>query len=506
MSEDVWQRKAIRQSWIETMQSDEPTAISAGNRISISVVLAQIREIYLADSRPWVIGYSGGKDSTCALQLVWSALASLKKTERKKPVYVLSSDTLVETPVIVNYIDNALKQINDTAEAENLPIMAKKVVPDVRDSFWVNLLGRGYPAPSNRFRWCTERLKIDPANAFILEKVSEFGEVVMVLGVRKAESATRAQVMSLHRIKGSALARHSTLANAFVYAPIEDFSVDDVWTYLLQTRSPWGADNRQLLAMYRNAQAGECPLVVDKNTESCGNSRFGCWVCTVVTKDKAMEAMIDNGEEWLEPLLELRDELAETQDPANKSRVRDFRRRNGRVAFKANSAETIPGPYKMSFRKAFLRKVLEAQREINKNAPPGEKTVLIQDEELREIRRIWRMEAGDWGDSVSSIVREISSRDLAIQDDDSFQFDGEDRDILVAVCKAFDVPPELLAQLLEVERSVRGLKRRASVHQRISAVMEREWRSKGDVMVERKAREAAIKRVHADRTNHGSTT
>ena len=454
---------------------------------SIAAVEQQIREIYLTDSRPWVIGYSGGKDSTCALQLVWSALSGVANSAPKKPVYVLSSDTLVETPVIVHYIDRALTQINDAAQAQNLPITAKKVVPDVHDSFWVNLLGRGYPAPSSRFRWCTERLKIDPANAFIREKVAEYGEIVMVLGVRRAESATRAQVMSLHRIKGSPLARHSTLPNAFVYAPIEQFSTDDVWTYLLQTPSPWGADNRQLLAMYRNAQAGECPLVVDKTTDSCGNSRFGCWVCTVVTKDKAMEAMVDNGEEWLEPLLELRDELASTQDPTQKSKVRDYRRRNGQVAFKTNSDDPIPGPYKMSFRKAFLRKLLEAQKQVNENAPPGEKTVLVQDEELREIRRIWRMESGDWGDTVSSMVRSILSRDLRVQDDDSFHFDAEDGQILVGVCQDFDVPPELLAQLLEVERSMRGLKRRALVHQRINAVMEREWRSENDVVHERKA-------------------
>ena len=456
--------------------------------ISIASVIDQIREIYLADSRPWVIGYSGGKDSTCALQLVWSAISGLEKSARKKPVYVLSSDTLVETPVIVHYIDSALKQMNETALSTNLPIVARKVVPNVRDSFWVNLLGRGYPAPSSRFRWCTERLKINPANAFIQEKVAEFGEVVMVLGVRRAESATRAQVMSLHRIKGSPLSRHTTLANAFVYAPIERFSTDDVWTYLLQNPSPWGADNRQLLAMYRNAQAGECPLVVDQNTESCGNSRFGCWVCTVVTKDKAMEAMIDKGEEWLEPLLELRDTLAETQVPANKSKVRDFRRRNGQVTFKADSAEAIPGPYKISFRKAFLRKLLEAQKQVNENAPPGEKTVLIHDEELREIRRIWRMEFGDWEDSVSSIVRAVLSRDLPVQDDDTFHFSGEDADILFGVCQEFNVPPELLARLLEVQRSVRGLKRRAAVHQRVGAVMEREWRTESEVVRDRKVR------------------
>lgn len=458
---------------------------------SVAAVVDQIREIYLADSRPWVIGYSGGKDSTCALQLVWSAISGLEESAPKKPVYVLSSDTLVETPVIVNYIDSALKQLNDVAQSTNLPIVARKVVPNVRDSFWVNLLGRGYPAPSSRFRWCTERLKINPANAFIQEKVAEFGEVVMVLGVRRAESATRAQVMSLHKIKGSPLSRHTSLANAFVYAPIERFSTDDVWTYLLQNPSPWGADNRQLLAMYRNAQAGECPLVVDTKTESCGNSRFGCWVCTVVTKDKAMEAMIDKGEEWLEPLLELRDTLAETQDPAKKSEVRDFRRRNGQVTFKADSTEVIPGPYRMSFRKAFLRKLLEAQKQVNENAPPGEKTVLIHDEELREIRRIWRMEFGDWEDSVSSIVRAVLSRDLPVQDDDTFHFSGEDADILLGVCQEFNVPPELLARLLEVQRSVRGLKRRAAVHQRVGAVMEREWRTESEVIRDHKVRKNA---------------
>ena len=449
----------------------------------------EVRWLYSSDKRPWVIGYSGGKDSTCALQLIWSALSGLPKDKRTKPVYVLSSDTLVETPVIVDYIDDMIAKINVAAKAQSIPVEARKVVPDISDSFWVNLLGRGYPAPSNRFRWCTERLKIHPANAFIKEKVAEYGEVVMVLGVRRAESVTRAQVMSLHRIKNSVLSRHTTLLGAYVYTPIEAFSADDVWSYLLQNDSPWGGDNRQLLAMYRNAHAGECPLVVDKNTESCGNSRFGCWVCTVVAKDRAMEAMIDNGEAWLEPLLDLRDELASTQDPAEKSKVRDFRRRNGHVSFKSNSDETIPGPYQMSFRKSFLKKLLKAQKEVNRNAPPGEKTVLIHDAELLEIRRLWRTEVGDWEDSVAVLVSEVLGRDLPIVYDDVFKFDGEDGAILEEVCAEFNVPSALLAQLLEVERSVRGLKRRASVHQKISAIMEREWRTKDVVIAERRVRE-----------------
>ena len=57
---------------------------------------------------------------------------------------------------------------------------------------------------------------------------------------------------------------------------------------------------------------------------SSAGQRVGCWVCTVVTKDKSMEAMIENGEEWLEPMLEYRDLLASTQDPAVKAQVRPW--------------------------------------------------------------------------------------------------------------------------------------------------------------------------------------
>ena len=77
-----------------------------------------------------------------------------------------------------------------------------------------------------------------------MDKVAEFGEVIVVLGSRKQESSTRAQVMSLHRVKDSVLSRHSTLPNAFCYTPIENFSTEDVWNYLLQVPSPWGNNNR----------------------------------------------------------------------------------------------------------------------------------------------------------------------------------------------------------------------------------------------------------------------
>ena len=220
-------------------------------------------------------------------------------------------------------------------------------------------------------------MKIDPANRFILDKVAEHGEMVVVLGVRKSESSARAQVMNLRRITGSLLSRHSSLPT-FVYTPIEDLKVDDVWTYLLQTPSPWGNNNRDLVTMYRNAQAGECPLVVDTTTPSCGNSRFGCWVCTVVTKDKAMEAMIENGEDWMEPLLTYRDELATTQDPAVKSQLRDFKRRNGRVMRKKDGG-IVRGPYKLKTRQDLLRRLLEVQKKVRATGPNPDEQLISPD-------------------------------------------------------------------------------------------------------------------------------
>jgi DNA sulfur modification protein DndC len=439
----------------------------------------QIRKVYLSDRRPWVIGYSGGKDSTTALQMIWYALSSLPPKDLSKPIYVISSDTLVETPKIVDYIDSSVQRMNTAAERLKFPLTAHKVRPNVENAFWVNLLGRGYPAPSKRFRWCTDRLKIEPANRFILDKVAEFGEVVVVLGVRKSESATRAQVMSLHRIKGSTLSRHSTLPNAFVYTPIEDFDTQDVWTYLLQVPSPWGSNNRDLVTLYRNAQAGECPLVVDKSTPSCGNSRFGCWVCTVVTKDSSMEAMIENGEEWMEPLLQFRGLLASTQDPLVKLQIRDFKRRNGQVMLKPDGGY-VPGPYKLDTRKDLLRKLLETEIAIRKEGPNREER-LITKGELEQIRRIWRSEEQDWDDSVPKIYKQVTGQDLDWAADEQPAFSSEERNLLNTIATNNQVPSAMVAKLLDIERELHGMSRRSAVHQRLSAVFDEDWRTEDEV-------------------------
>ncbi len=472
--------------------TSESEATSVFSRRSLDDIYGEIRDVYQQDDRPWIIGYSGGKDSTTALQLIWIALRELPADQRSKPVYVITSDTLVETPVIVDYIDTTLARINASAKAQGLPFQATTVSPLLADSYWVNLLGKGYPAPSSRFRWCTERLKILPANRFIIDRVSEFGEVIVVLGVRRGESATRDQVMSLHRIPGQLLSRHSTLPNAFVYTPVEEFTVEDVWTYLLQVDSPWGNDNQDLLDLYRSAQDGECPLVIDKTTASCGNSRFGCWVCTVVTKDHSMENLIESGDEWLLPLLEFRDLLAETQRPERKLEFREHRRMDGRVYFitdkdgqdklDENKNRLIAaGPYTLDTCRDFLRRVLEIHVHVKKHGPDPDVEV-INRQELREIRRIWRVERQDWADSLPEIYEGVMGHGLTWAEDDSGTFGAEERRLLEEACARHGAPAELVASLLDLERNLMGMNRRSSIYAGIQKLLSRDWRSREEVL------------------------
>ena len=439
----------------------------------------EIQQVYLENARPWVIGYSGGKDSTTALQLVWYALSELPPEERKYPVYVISSDTLVETPVIVNYVTGTLNKLEAVAYEEKMPFETSLVHPKTEDTFWVCLIGKGYPAPYSRLRWCTDKMKIQPANQFIISKASEFGEVILVLGVRKGESSTRDQVINLHQIQNSLLRRHSKLPNAFVYAPIVDFSLNDVWMYLLSNPPPWGGDHKQLVTLYRNANGqGECPLVVDQTTPSCGNSRFGCWTCTVVSKGHSMEGLIDSGEDWMLPLLEFREMLMETRLPEKKAEVREHRRRNGKITI--DNGKLVRGPHTLEFCKELLRKLLETQQQV-RMIGPDPNIELISHAELEEIRRIWKTERQDWEDAVALIYKEIVG-DLDWIVDDTISFTNKDKVILAGVCEDVGIPVTLVAKLLDTERQMDGMSRRAGIQSRIDEIFHEDWESEEEVL------------------------
>jgi len=444
----------------------------------LDACLGLIREHYLADNRPWVIGYSGGKDSTCVLQLVWNALSGIPSAKLIKPVYVITSDTYVESPAVERHLAESLDRINSSARKSQLPIEAYKVGPTVDDTFWVNLIGRGYPAPYSSFRWCTDRMKIKPATVFIQKKVAQYGEVVIVLGARKEESTTRAQAMGHRRQVGSRLFRHGSLPNAWVFTPIEDWSTQDVWTYLTSISAPWGTDNRELVTMYRNAQAGECPLVIDKSTPSCGGGRFGCWVCTVVDRDRTMEAMIDNGEVWLQPLLDFRNWLADTKDPKNKSAIREVRRRTGKIEFfgPEDDKKLRYGPFTLAFRKEILVRLLRAQIELKKQSSESSARLFLPDE-LHKIRQIWLHEEGDWEDSLPALVESVTGNRLDWLADDWSGMGGAEKSVLEEVSAEDQLPKGLLLELMDVEREFHGMSRRSGIYTELERTLKKDWRT-----------------------------
>ena len=504
---------------------------------SLEDVHSEIREVYEGDSRPWILGFSGGKDSTCMVQLVWNALSALPPERLGKRLHVISSDTRVESPAVAAQIRASHAMMDRAAAGSGLPISTSIVRPPTEDTFWVCLLGKGYPAPTNLFRWCTDRLKVSNADRFVREQVSKYGEAVAVLGTRKDESGSRGQLMNMYEIEGSRLSRHSKLAQTYVYTPLRDFTAQDVWNYLLQHRNPWGASNRDLLAMYRDANAAECPLVVDSSTPSCGGTRFGCWTCTVVESDESLRNTVENGAEWMEPLLELREELKATQEPARRREVRSLKRRRGqmkliddarRETFERRMRESeeaalsgaggaaeggagaggggkggagagaddpyaklVPGPYTFEFCVHFLERLLAAQERVRRDGPDPD-IVLIGDDEVHEIQRIWRAERGDWRDTAYRTYERATGRRLAAPGEDMGGPGAAEQDVLEDVCAGTGVPALLVSKLLNAEHESQGMARRSGVYRRINAVLSEEWREDmGEVIGELERKKAA---------------
>jgi len=350
----------------------------------IAAARADLLEEYSAEHDiPWIIGFSGGKDSTLMAQLVFEMILDLPPRRRTRQVHIVANDTLVEAPLVAQHLDLMLDRIRGASEALRLPVTVVKTMPKIDQTFWVNLIGRGYPSPSRTFRWCTDRMKIQPTSHYIRSQVAENGQVILLLGVRREESSTRA--VSVNRYSnGERLNSHNDLMGCMVYRPIVDFTTDDVWQTLLQRRPPWGGSHRDLVTLYRNGQGGECPLVLDKNdAPSCGtsSSRFGCWTCTVVVKDRSMEGFIEAGHAHLEPLMDLRDWLAEIRSDPTK---RTAHRRTGKVTHLADGS-LIPGPFTLTARREILERLLNTQAKV------GER--LITEAEIDEINRIWADDA-----------------------------------------------------------------------------------------------------------------
>ena len=335
------------------------------------------------DAEPWIVAYSGGKDSTLLLQLVWEAAAAAGP-ERRRPIYVVSNDTLVESPLVIGHLRRSLDVIRAAARAAGLPITVEITEPCIDQTFWVNVIGRGYIPPTRNFRWCTDRMKILPTNRLIERLILTHGRAVLLIGTRRSESQHRGRAMDRRGVTATEMNPHDAIEHCRMFAPLADLGDDDVWKILMQRRPPWGGSHRDLMTLYRNAGGGECPLVLSKeDAPSCGTTspRFGCWTCTVVQKDKSMRGLIDAGhedEDKLEALADFREWLLELrEDNRNRLPVR----RDGR-AKRRDDGTRVFGPFTLEVRQTILDRLRKLEEQI------GETLLLLGEMEM--IEDIWR--------------------------------------------------------------------------------------------------------------------
>ena len=388
-------------------------------------IKTNLRELYLEDRRPWLVGFSGGKDSTMLASLLFDAILSVPPAQREKPVAILCTDTRVEIPAIVEMIENTLARMHKFSRQSRLNIEVHLLKPPPEQSFWVNIIGRGYPPPNRNFRWCTQRMKIDPVTVFVNQRLGHWGEAILHLGARREESSTRAQTMAGRKTRNG-LCRHPDLPRVWVSNPIEFLTTEEVWAYLLQNSNPWGADNRTLYKLYANASGGECPIQIDTSTPSCGNSRFGCWTCTVVDRDKASEGLLAAGDDRMEHLLTFRETLLEFRDPVNG--WRDNRRMNGNES---------PGPLTIKGRRELLKRLLALQEDTH--------LTLITPEELLLIQQMWK--AARDPDDGRGVARIVNKQRGVIMNADLNKLNRV-RELEEKVAQKFDIRVDKLRRML----------------------------------------------------------
>ena len=333
---------------------------------------------------PWILAYSGGKDSTLLLHLAWEIAAAVPANEPRRPIYVVSNDTLVESPLVIRHLRQSLSVIGAAARNADLPITIKITEPCIDQTFWVNVIGRGYIPPTRNFRWCTDRMKIAPTNDLIHKLVLTHESAILLVGTRKSESQNRGRAMTERGVTATTMNPHSTIPNCRMFAPLADLRDDDVWKILMQRKPPWGGSHRDLITLYRNAGGGECPLVLSKeDAPSCGTTspRFGCWTCTVVQKDKSMRGLIDagqNDEDMLDAFAEFREWLIELrEDNRNRLPVR----RDGRTKLREDGTRVF-GPFNLKIRQAILDRLRALETLTGQT--------LLMPPELDVIHDVWR--------------------------------------------------------------------------------------------------------------------
>lgn len=349
-------------------------------QMKIMLSVAEMVELYTDPSHndPWVIGWSGGKDSTTVLELVTRTLQVVPKDKRTRQIFAIMSDTLMENPELDHYMVGQVELVNKWAAENEMPLEAVQVHRKDDSSFFYLLIGKGYPLPNQKNRWCTHKLKIEPQNKII----AEINPALVLLGVRSEESARRAASIERYReSKESRFGYHFNFPEIRTYMPIVDYLIDEVWA-VLQQPLRWGS-SEDIRRLYREA-TGECALTNPEGATELANAcgaRFGCWTCPPIKKDKSTENMAEI-HEWMSPLVAWRKVLLEVYKNADS---KSGYMRNGKFLGEGKGSLTLKA------KEYLLTTLLATEEKVNDlregvGLPPLK---LLSSLEVEMIRRQW---------------------------------------------------------------------------------------------------------------------
>lgn len=318
-----------------------------------------------ASSR-WILGFSGGKDSTALLKIFNSALG---RTEgRPKLIDLIYCDTGVENPILDRYVQILFGRLQQEFSATDSPFRCTILQAPIEDRFFVKIIGRGYPPPTNNFRWCTKNLRIRPVAKFISEACA--ADAIVSLGMRRNESVQRDRSIAQNGVDFWQTQREGSRKYR-LFLPILDLNVSEVWDAVFMLPLPRSIQALQLEQIYRDA-SGECPVIKAPSAQPCASGRFGCWTCTVVRKDRSSAKLIEAGYAELLPYFEFRNWLSRIR---NEPTWRWRHRRSGATGM---------GPFTLAARHRILAKLRELEVKCGRK--------IISSEEADEIARLWELD------------------------------------------------------------------------------------------------------------------
>jgi DNA sulfur modification protein DndC len=326
-------------------------------------------------ARPWTIAFSGGKDSSALVCMIYSSFLKLKHLGIPK-LEILYCDTKTENPVVDAFAKRFLQAFTKEAASNNVAVRTSIVSPTSDRTFLSRVVGRGYPPPTNSFRWCTTELRIRPVE----NHLAGLSDSIVVLGVRETESKQRDRALSLHTDPFWMVAQKAK-SNRIYYTPIRALRTEDVWDVIFFSRLPDSMQRKALWELYADA-GGDCPIIRSPDSSPCASGRFGCWTCTVVRRDRSGENLQRKGYPMMVSLLNFRQMLL---DIRNDPSMRWPRRRNGSEGF---------GPLTIAARKMLLSEIqrIEAIEGLDLLSIDEQKYILSQwDKDEQNERQLTRL-------------------------------------------------------------------------------------------------------------------